>query len=102
MPLFPAFLLHLTGRENHVRSASSWSETTLCFEDNTFRERLQSIQETFRKDLSSDWEQGDATVVPTLSTTPLFEDGHNGCVFQFLRYFLIVLYRQKQTMQVMH
>ena len=53
-PLFPAFLLHLTGRENHVHSASSWSETTLCFGDNTFRERLQSIQENFRKDLSSD------------------------------------------------
>ena len=53
-PLFPAFLLHLKGGENHVRSASSWSETTLCFGDNTFRERLQSIQENFRKDLSSD------------------------------------------------
>ena len=44
----------MTGRENHVRSAWSWSETTLCFGDNYFRERLKSIQENFRQDLSSD------------------------------------------------
>ena len=54
MPVFPTFLLHLTARENHVRSASSWSEATLCFADNTFRQRLPSVQENFRKDFPSD------------------------------------------------
>ena len=88
------------GQKNHVGSASSWSETALCFGVNTFRERLQSVQENFRKDLPSDWEQGNPTVLPTLSTTPLREDGHNGCIFQFLRYFLICPDLQENTMQV--
>ena len=47
--MFPISLMHLTGRENHVRNASSWSEATLCFGDNTFRKRLQSVQEYFRE-----------------------------------------------------
>ena len=99
-PLLPAFLLHLTGRENHVRSASSWSETALCFGCNTFRERLQPVQENFRKDLTSNSEQGVPTEVPTLGTNPLLEDGHNGCIFPFLRYFPILPDRQENTMQV--
>ena len=70
-----------TGRETLVRSASSWSEATRCLGGDIFRQRLQSVQENFRKDLLSDSEHGDSTAVPALDAAPLLEDGHNEWYF---------------------
>lgn len=73
--LLDAFFLYLSHSEDHISSAATRSETTLSLASTTLL--IKRLRRT-RQYLSSDRQQGDASVAATLSfATFVFEQGDN-------------------------
>ena len=70
--LFNALLLKLSHSEYHVYSAPARPVAALCLREGLFGDCDESVKDDSREDLSCNWEEGNAPVVPAVRLTSLF------------------------------
>ena len=78
--LLNALLLKLSHSKYHVYSASSRPEAALCLREGLFGDCDESVKDDLHKNLSCNWEEGNAPVVPAVRLTSLIliERDHRG------------------------